>query len=84
MIYRLLVLLIFSVIVMSVHSQDLNYKLSDDTLVNKYASIKRVYYATRTEIKPKIDGKLEDECWQKVGTWDGDFIQQQPHQAASP
>lgn len=82
--YRFLLLFIFSVIVLSVHGQDLNYKLSDDTLVNKYASIKRVYYAARTDIKPKIDGKLEDECWQKVGTWDGDFIQQQPHQAASP
>ncbi len=63
-------------------AQDLNYTLSDDSLVNKYASIKRVYYATRTELKPKIDGKLDDECWQKAGTWDGNFIQQQPHQAA--
>ncbi len=69
---------------MSAGAQDLNYKLSDDTLVNKYASIKRVYYAARTDLKPKIDGKLDDECWQKIGAWDGSFIQQQPHQAALP
>ncbi len=84
MIYRLLSLCIFIVIVISADGQDLNYTLSDDSLVNKYASIKRVYYAARTDLKPKIDGKLDDECWQKIGTWDGDFVQQQPHQAASP
>ena len=50
-------------------AQDLNYTLSDDSLVNHYASIKRVYYATRTELKPKIDGKLDDACWQTVGSW---------------
>jgi hypothetical protein len=84
MIYKLLSLLILLLLVLTAQAQDLNYKLSDDSLVNKYASIKRVYYATRTDLKPKIDGKLDDECWQKTGTWDGDFIQQQPHQAASP
>lgn len=67
-----------------IQAQSLNYTLSDDSLVNKYASYKRVYYAARTEIKPKIDGVLDDECWQKSGTWDGSFIQQQPHQAAQP
>ena len=84
MIYRLLSLLMFFLIVRSVSGQDLNYTLSDDSLVNKNASIKRVYYASRTELKPKIDGKLDDECWQKTGTWDSGFIQQQPHQAAPP
>ncbi len=84
MIYRLLSLIIFTAIVISAAGQDLKYTLSDDSLVNKHASIKRVYYAARTDLKPKIDGKLDDECWQKNGTWDGGFIQQQPHQAASP
>jgi hypothetical protein len=65
-------------------AQDLNYTLSDDSLVNHHASIKRVYYATRTELKPKIDGKLDDECWKVAGKWDGGFIQQQPHQANAP
>ncbi len=65
-------------------AQDLDYTLSDDSLVNHYASMKRVYYATRTPVAPKIDGKLDDECWRTIGTWDGDFIQQQPHQAAPP
>lgn len=67
-----------------IQAQNLNYTLSDDSLVNEFASIKRVYYATRTELKPKIDGILDDECWQKIGNWDGNFIQQQPHQAAPP
>ena len=84
MIYRLLTLLPLYLIVMSAYGQDLDYKLSDDSLVNKIASIKRVYYASRTELKPKIDGKLDDECWQKTGNWDSGFIQQQPHQAAPP
>lgn len=84
MIYRLLSLLMFFLIFRSASGQDLNYTLSDDSLVNKIASIKRVYYASRTELKPKIDGKLDDECWQKTGTWDSGFIQQQPHQAAPP
>ncbi len=66
------------------NAQSLNYTLSDDSLVNYYASIRRVYYATRTELKPKIDGRLDDECWQIVGSWDGGFVQQQPHQAKSP
>jgi len=65
-------------------AQDLNYTLSDDSLVNHYASIKRVYYASRTTSAPKIDGHLDDVCWKTVGTWDGDFIQQQPHQAQAP
>ncbi|HSO87046.1 MAG TPA: DUF5916 domain-containing protein [Draconibacterium sp.] len=84
MIYRLLLFFVLHVIVLSARAQNLNYTLSDDSLVNKHASIKRVYYATRTELKPKIDGILNDECWQKIGNWDGGFIQQQPHQAAAP
>ena len=65
-------------------AQNYDYTLSDDSLVNHHASIKKAYYATRTAIKPKINGKLDDECWQKVGTWAGDFIQQQPNQAQPP
>lgn len=65
-------------------SQSFNYTLSDDSLVNKYASIRRIYYASRTDLKPKIDGKLDDECWKLFGTWDGKFIQQAPHQAQPP
>ncbi|HSH20706.1 MAG TPA: DUF5916 domain-containing protein, partial [Draconibacterium sp.] len=84
--HRLLFLFLFAMLffVISANAQNLNYTLSNDSMVNHYASIKRVYYATRTELKPKIDGKLDDECWQKVGTWDGGFIQQQPHQAKPP
>lgn len=79
-------LFILTVVFLSFFSkaQDLNYTLSDDSLVNYHASIKRVYYATRTELKPKIDGKLDDECWEIIGKWDSGFMQQQPHQAKAP
>jgi hypothetical protein len=65
-------------------AQNYNYTLSDDSLVNYHASLRRIYFATPTDLKPKIDGKLDDACWQETGTWDGDFIQQQPNQAKSP
>ncbi|WP_340115107.1 DUF5916 domain-containing protein [Maribellus mangrovi] len=84
MIRNSLFILLLGLLFLSSNGQDLNYTLSDDSLVNHYASIKRVYYATRTDVAPKIDGHLDDECWQTVGTWDGDFVQQQPHQAKPP
>lgn len=84
MCHRLLLTLLLGGISLPLFAQNLNYTLSDDSLVNHYASIKRAYYATRTELKPTIDGKLDDECWKSVGTWDGGFIQQQPHQAKAP
>ena len=59
------------------------YTLSKDSLVNYYASQKRVYYATRIETRPRIDGRLDDDCWNQ-GEWSGGFRQQQPNQAAIP
>lgn len=82
--HKFIITLILGVCLFNLSAQDLDYTLSDDSLVNHHASIKRVYYATRTELVPKVDGKLDDECWQKVGKWDGGFIQQQPRQAAPP
>jgi len=81
------VLMLFAVNLMSgsyVFAQDsINYHLSTDSMVNVKASIRRTYFATRTTIKPRIDGKLNDECW-KQGVWAGDFVQQQPLQAKAP
>lgn len=76
-------LLLYSIVLFS-NGQELSYSLSDDSLVNIHASNKRVYFASRTEIVPKIDGILNDDCWESVGNWDGNFIQQQPHQAKPP
>ncbi len=59
------------------------YNLSADSLVNYHTSNQRIYYASRLENKPKIDGKLTDICWGK-GNWSGGFIQQQPLQAKKP
>ena len=82
---HILILLFISTInISSLFAQDsINYKLSTDTMVNYRASMRRAYYATRISTKPRIDGKLTDECWSQ-GVWSGDFTQQQPKQAAAP
>ena len=64
-------------------AQSGTYSLSSDSLVNFHASNKRVYYATRIEQKPKVDGRLDDLCWEQ-GTWSGGFVQQQPRQGQAP
>ncbi len=64
--------------------QNGKYSLSTDSMVNVYAGFKRVYTASRTAIKPRVDGKLNDACWLKEGEWQGDFIQQVPNQAKAP
>jgi hypothetical protein len=43
---------------------------------------KRIYQTQRiTEKAPAIDGRLDEPCWQE-GIWIGDFLQQQPVEAA--
>ncbi|MDP3433078.1 MAG: DUF5916 domain-containing protein, partial [Bacteroidota bacterium] len=59
------------------------YNLSTDTAVNRLAGVKRVYYATRIENRPKIDGKLNELCWES-GDWSGGFVQQIPNQGMNP
>ena len=39
----------------------------------------RTYTAMRTENPPRIDGILDDPCWNE-GIWHGGFIQQQPYE----
>jgi len=58
------------------------YNLSVDSTVNRLAGIKRVYFATRINNRPKIDGKLTDACWE-TGVWAGGFTQQIPNQGKS-
>jgi hypothetical protein len=77
------VLLFFTIITLQLSAQNELYTLSSDSVVNFYASQKRIYYATRTENRPKIDGKLTDACWEG-GEWSGGFRQQQPAQAQKP
>ncbi|MEE4286608.1 MAG: DUF5916 domain-containing protein, partial [Mariniphaga sp.] len=80
---RLIFILSF-LIALQAAAQTFDYNLSDDSLVNYYASQRKIYHATRTELKPKIDGQLDDACWQQVGEWEGGFVQQQPNQAKAP
>ncbi len=45
------------------------------------AQQKRVYTTERTQLEPKIDGLLNDKCWEE-GSWSGDFTQRQPNDGA--
>ena len=77
------VLLICTLLSVQLKAQDFKYELSEDSLVNFHASQKRIYNATRLSTRPKIDGKLNDSCWES-GEWSGGFRQQQPNQAHEP
>lgn len=59
------------------------YSLSTDSTVNRLAGNNRNYYSSRTDKRPKIDGKLDDACWE-TGIWAGSFIQQVPSQGKKP
>jgi len=54
--------------------------IAQPALIDSLQKNKRHYTATRLEVvqSPKIDGLLDDECWQ-LGNWSGDFIQRQPY-----
>ena len=85
MLFRLAIyclFLMFSVTILYAQVND-KYNLSSDTVVNRLASAKRVYYATRIENRPKIDGKLNESCWES-GVWSGGFTQQIPNQGKNP
>ena len=46
---------------------------------------KRTYKTVRISVGiPKIDGRLEDECWLKDGEWSGNYRQQMPVEGAEP
>ena len=44
------------------------------------SAYKRIYniHSILSDQLPKIDGKLDDEVWQHVGSWTQDFVQTQP------
>jgi hypothetical protein len=55
-----------------------------DTIINGINIYpKRNYSAIRTTSFPKIDGKLDDDCW-KPGLWAGDFRQGSPIEGVPP
>jgi hypothetical protein len=60
-----------------------HYNLSTDSTVNRLAGNQRIYFTTLIDKRPRIDGKLNDQCWEK-GSWTGQFVQQVPAQGKSP
>ncbi len=45
---------------------------------------KRTYFAARVDsLLPKIDGKLDDRCWELFGTWGGNFTQYIPREGGT-
>jgi len=84
---RLIILkLVFLIVMLSgpAMAQEYSYTLSTDSLVNFHASNKRIYTTQRIVNRPRIDGRLDDNCWLNEGYWDGNFIQQQPLQGREP
>lgn len=73
----LIILLVFSATISAQNSN--KYTLSSDSTVNRLTGTMRIYVATKITKRPKIDGKLNDECW-KSGDWAGGFVQQVPLQ----
>ena len=51
--------------------------IKKDTISQDSLKKKRIYNTMRTPIAPKINGKLDDECW-KLGEWQSDFAQYGP------
>jgi hypothetical protein len=83
--FRLFVLLLIVLAGMtSVYAQNIEkYSLSSDSTVNRLAGKNRIYFTSRTDKRPKIDGKLDDACWE-TGLWAGGFTQQVPSQGKRP
>lgn len=44
---------------------------------------KRNYTTTKIDNAPRIDGHIDDDCWEQ-GTWDGSFTQQFPRTGGAP
>ncbi|MFZ0454269.1 MAG: DUF5916 domain-containing protein [Ignavibacteriaceae bacterium] len=56
----------------------------NDTTAASVKNSKRIYNTIRLSTeKPRIDGILDDPCWE-TGTWAGDFIQWIPNEGAEP
>ncbi len=46
---------------------------------------RRIYTAVRlAAAPPRIDGRLDDSCWDKDGTWAGDYTQFSPKHGSTP
>ncbi len=55
-----------------------------DTVINGINIYRKRYYsAERTETAPRVDGRLDDACWQQ-GAWEGGFIMGSPAEGAPP
>lgn len=80
-VYAVIILLLSASNLLAQNSD--KYNLSTDTAVNRLAGANRIYYATRIEKRPKIDGKLNESCWES-GIWSGGFTQQVPNQGKQP
>jgi len=83
MLFRAVFFILFFGIVSAFGQSFEKYSLSSDSTVNRLAGTKKVYFATRIDKRPKIDGKLNDACWES-GIWSGGFIQQVPNQGKKP
>jgi hypothetical protein len=56
-----------------------------DTISEGIDQDTRIYETVRlSSVIPRIDGKLDDDCWINDGEWSGGFLQQRPVEGAKP
>jgi hypothetical protein len=72
--FTILSAVFFAAILNSAYSQEIKPKFTGET---------RIYRTLRIAEKPKIDGVLDDACWNE-GEWAGDFRQQMPAEGTKP
>jgi hypothetical protein len=82
--------LLFLILILSLYkgvlfASDLSFEFRQDTVINQNQPLKQPVYTTSRLVtaKPVIDGKLDDQCWEK-GTWAGDYTQFIPNEGAKP
>jgi len=71
-------------IALSLTSFTMAFAGAQDNKIMEDAYEQQIYVTERVDgAAPKIDGLLDDDCWQQ-GTWFDRFVQQQPNEAAPP
>jgi hypothetical protein len=72
-------IVIVSLIVLILYNVSASVNSESDKVTEK-----RSYCATRTSHQPKIDGVLNEECWNKEGYWSDNFTQYVPNEGDKP
>jgi len=83
-IFIILLPFILSLDAVSAHPDSSIPARDDSTRLSGNRKEKPNYIATRINNAPRIDGRLDDECWLSEGTWSENYRQQMPSEGAAP